>query len=306
MNPKPTSANPGSAVPLGVPATRRRFLVRIGAAAAAGVAGVTRLDRLAAIGAASGLPWLGGCAGDPTDEPRDLVVLSYNVHHCEGDDGRIDLPRVAAVIRESGADLVSLQEVDVGTARSGGVDQAHQLAELAGYPHVAFAEAMPLQGGSFGQAVLSRFPLEDRVTHPLPAIGGAEPRVALIVQLRVPEIANTVRFVATHLDHLDDATNRSLQIKALAAALVQLGDSAVIVAGDLNCEFEANEMAPLAAAFLCVSRSAGPTWPSHAPNRTLDHVLIRRTDPFHLRSSQTLPFPAPSDHLPLRAILTPA
>ena len=52
-----------------------------------------------------------------------LRVLSYNIHHGEGLDGRIDLERIASVIRASEADLVALQEVDQSTERSGGVDQ---------------------------------------------------------------------------------------------------------------------------------------------------------------------------------------
>ena len=58
------------------------------------------------------------------DETRDLRVLSYNIHHGEGTDGKLDLKRIAKLIRDSKADLVALQEVDKKVSRSQGVDQA--------------------------------------------------------------------------------------------------------------------------------------------------------------------------------------
>ena len=59
-------------------------------------------------------------------------VLTYNIHHGEGLDGRIDLPRQAAIMTSAAPDLVALQEVDRGTARAGGVDQLAELARLTG------------------------------------------------------------------------------------------------------------------------------------------------------------------------------
>ncbi|MCY3003234.1 MAG: hypothetical protein NTV21_15650, partial [Planctomycetota bacterium] len=61
--------------------------------------------------------------------PRELRVASYNIKHGEGLDGRVDLERTAAVLARFDADLIALQEVDVGVRRSGGVDQPHALAQ---------------------------------------------------------------------------------------------------------------------------------------------------------------------------------
>ena len=41
-----------------------------------------------------------------------LKVMSYNIHHGEGTDRRLDLERIAAVIADSGADIVALHELD--------------------------------------------------------------------------------------------------------------------------------------------------------------------------------------------------
>lgn len=72
----------------------------------------------------------GGCA--TAGEVRSLRVLSYNLHHGEGTDGRVDLERIARVIRDSRADLVALQEIDLNTTRTGRVNQAAEYVRLTG------------------------------------------------------------------------------------------------------------------------------------------------------------------------------
>ena len=57
--------------------------------------------------------------------------MSYNIHHGEGIDRRLDLERIAAVIADSGADIVALQELDQSTRRTGGVAQTEVLAHPA-------------------------------------------------------------------------------------------------------------------------------------------------------------------------------
>ena len=61
-----------------------------------------------------------------------LRVLCYNIHYGQGNDGRYDIERLAAVIEQAKPDLVALQEVDVGVKRSGRVHQARRLGELTG------------------------------------------------------------------------------------------------------------------------------------------------------------------------------
>src|SRR3990172_3828554 len=84
-------------------------------------------------------------------EPLRVRVLTYNIHHGEGTDGRIDLARIAAVIQRLAPDVVALQEVDKLTSRSEGVDQAAELGRLTKL-HAAFGKAMDYAGGEYGQA----------------------------------------------------------------------------------------------------------------------------------------------------------
>ena len=52
-----------------------------------------------------------------------LRVLSYNIHHAEGIDGKLDVARIARVINDCQPDLVALQEVDKLVERTESIDQ---------------------------------------------------------------------------------------------------------------------------------------------------------------------------------------
>ena len=116
---------------------------------------------------------------------QSVTVLSYNIHHAEGMDAKIDLQRIAAVIQSVSPDVVALQEVDRETKRSGGVDQAKTLERLTGLKMV-FGRAIDFEGGQYGNAVLSRLPIKRATSHTLPHSEGREPRVVLAVELASP------------------------------------------------------------------------------------------------------------------------
>src|SRR5690625_2353926 len=60
-------------------------------------------------------------------------VATFNIRHGLGPDERVDLARTADEIRALGAEVVGLQEVDVGFGpRSDHDDQAARLGELLG------------------------------------------------------------------------------------------------------------------------------------------------------------------------------
>ena len=228
-----------------------------------------------------------------------MGVLTYNIHRGVGLDGVTDLERIARVIRDSGADLVALQEVDVGTRRSAGVDQAAELARLTGL-HVAFGEAMPYDGGSYGEAVLSRFPLLATSVHALPHSDDREPRCALAVRVETP--AGPLRFVGTHLDHLRDPADRIAQVTALDALFAD--GLPTVLAGDFNDQPGAESLSHLADRWADV---LGPveraTFPADAPERAIDHVFVRPAARFGRASAEVLGEAVASDHRPVRAVL---
>ena len=78
-------------------------------------------------------------------------LLTYNVHRCVGVDRQLDVGRIAAVIAEHAPDVVCLQELDVGRARTGHVDQAEAIADsLAMTFH--FHAAMKVESEQYGRS----------------------------------------------------------------------------------------------------------------------------------------------------------
>ena len=93
-----------------------------------------------------------------SSSPTPLRVVSYNIKHGRGNDDTVDLERTARVLRAQNPDIVALQEVDERVRRSGSVPQADSLGRLLGMS-AAFGGFMDYQGGQYGMAILSRYPI---------------------------------------------------------------------------------------------------------------------------------------------------
>ena len=89
---------------------------------------------------------------------QTLRVMTYNIHVGVGIDKKLDLPRIAGVINAQHPDLVGLQEVDRGVARTQRIDEIAEIAKLTRMDY-AFAFNLRYQGGQYGVAILSRFPI---------------------------------------------------------------------------------------------------------------------------------------------------
>src|SRR6187402_1697416 len=111
--------------------------------------------------------------------------MTYNVHSCVGADGRCDVSRVAAVIAHEKPDIVALQELDVGRPRTGGVDQAHQIATRLGMGFY-FNPTVQVAEERYGDALLTALPMTVVRSAALPTmkqVRGLEPRGALWVRI---------------------------------------------------------------------------------------------------------------------------
>ena len=84
--------------------------------------------------------------------------MTYNVHACKGRDGVISPRRIAGVIASAAPDVVALQELDVGRARSGKLDQAELIARELGM-RFHFSPAMRVLEEAYGDAILTALPM---------------------------------------------------------------------------------------------------------------------------------------------------
>jgi len=237
---------------------------------------------------------------EPPSEPLRLRVLTYNIHHGEGTDGVFDLQRLADVIKRAKPDLVALQEVDVKTKRSGGVDQAAKLGELTGMHHY-FAQAMPFQGGGYGVAVLSRAELISYRDVDLDAASGQETRSAAVVDTTPWGAAPTINFSSTHLCHQSEQT-RTSQVNQLIRSQSWPMAPAVL-AGDFNCPPGSRPYdALINAGWFDAATAFGDPKPAHPatnPHIRIDHVFLRPIEKWRVIDMQVLDEPIASDHCPV-------
>ena len=233
-------------------------------------------------------------------------VLVYNIHAGKDAAGTDNLSGVADLVRATGADLVLLQEVDQGTRRSGGVDQPAVLAARTGM-HVAFGSALDYDGGEYGVAILSRWPIvRDTLIHlpvtpPQERAGGShEPRGALRVFIASPMGRLTV--IDTHLDPSSDDHWRRQEADTIASLIArarQRGEL-VIAGGDFNSTPESAVQAALREGMRdsweeC-AKGDGFTYPADAPVKRIDYLYLG--DSIHCRSARVVETRV-SDHRPL-------
>ena len=93
------------------------------------------------------------------EKVEQVTVLSYNIHHGVGMDGKLDLQRIGKIIKKVNPDIVALQEVELKTKKTGNIDQAKVLAKATGLNY-AFGPAINFAGGKYGNAILSRYPIK--------------------------------------------------------------------------------------------------------------------------------------------------
>ena len=233
--------------------------------------------------------------------------MTYNIHHAAGGDGRVDLERIAKVIRRAKPDLVALQEVDRKTARSGGMDQPAQLAELTGM-HVEYGPTSLYDEGEYGNAVLSRYEIKSRRVHTLPyrAGGQREPRGALEVRVEPSDQSGEIAFVSVHLDHTAaEDSDRPAQTKALASLVSQKDvEVPTILAGDFNCGPGSEPLEVFKRSWTdATAKSEFRTSPTFVPDKKIDLVFVKPDHRWKVKSAEVIDELSASDHRPVKVVL---
>ncbi len=224
-----------------------------------------------------------------------LRVMTYNIRHGLGGDGRVDLGRIAEVIASYGPDVVGIQEVDVNRKRSGQQDQGEELARRLNMT-LTFHPCL-MDEGKYGIATLSRltvratrhFALPSRTPH-------SEPRCALVTRLDWD--STTVDIINTHLS--TDYRDRPAQTEMIGG---ELGDEHAVVIGDLNCTPFSSAYKRLCCGLTSATRFAR-TWPAMLPVVSIDHILVRGLDVVRAGTWTAKPARIASDHLPVYAELS--
>jgi len=223
-----------------------------------------------------------------------IRILSYNILHGEGLDGKIDLGRTARVISQLDPDLACLQEIDKGTKRAGGVDQMLELGQKTAMYH-AFGKFMDYAGGEYGMGILSKRPIKEATNHELPP--GTEPRSALAARIDFQEAGQEILLVGIHL--YETAQQRLAQAQKLVA-LFKNEAAPVILAGDFNSEPDSQVIRFLKGHWEVPSKGDDHlTWPSNDPQVEIDYIMYRPADRFAVSAYRVIQEPLVSDHRPI-------
>lgn len=218
-----------------------------------------------------------------------LTLATYNIHHAAGMDKKVDVPRIAAVLKESGAQVACLQEVDDRVMRSGLQRQPRELGRLLGMePAYGPTLHWPV-GARYGNAVLSGFPITATREHLLP--GTEEQRGLLETRLQTPN--GPIAVFSTHLGltSADRASQIARIVEILSGCEVPL-----LLAGDFNEPADGPTHAALAAAGFISLAPHAPTFPSTGPDRQIDFVY--GSSQWRAVGGRVLPSLA-SDHCPV-------
>lgn len=223
-------------------------------------------------------------AGSSTRAYRDYLTRSWS-HVLPSGGKRANLDALATLFAPF--DVVGLQESDPGSLRSGFDRQSDTLAESARFPFVSHQSNRRIGriAGS-GNALLSRLEPVELLDYALP--GRVAGRGVLIAQFG--EDALAWRLAITHLSL--GVRSRRVQLGFLADLFAD--DRRLVLMGDFNCPADAPEMRVLYQRTRLAEPVDGPpSFPSWAPERALDHILVTG---FEVSEYQALAA-AGSDHL---------
>ena len=205
-----------------------------------------------------------------------MKIATYNILHCAKfpDKKNIDYRLYSEAIRGLDADIVALNEVYGDGPGELYADQTGILADQAGYPYHYFAQAIYTKNkGPYGNALLSRIPIERAETVPIPdpAIKNGpknyETRCVLKAQLQ-----GGITVLVTHF-----GLNTDEEINAVMTLLRNLPKEKCIVMGDFNVEPNDGILMPLRDRLKDAAKRIdgdGFTFDAVQPYKKIDYILV--------------------------------
>ena len=221
---------------------------------------------------------------------QSLRVMTYNIYGARATSpaNAADLDAIAEVIRRQNPDFVTLNEVDVFTNRTGkDVHQARVLAEKLGIEW-HFSKAIDRDGGEYGDAVLSKYPILEKRSYRLPCAAEQPGEDRSLCVIRVQIDGKDLYVASTHLDHLSGDASRLVQATEIRRIRDTELEGDLILCGDLNAIPSSNVIATMTS-FLT---NTGPidqyTVPSDDPSRKIDYIMYAPIEHFGVQNCQVV------------------
>lgn len=221
---------------------------------------------------------------------QSLRVMTYNIYGARATSpaNAADLDAIAEVIRRQNPDFVTLNEVDVFTNRTGkDVHQARDLAEKLGMEW-HFSKAIDRDGGEYGDAVLSKYPILEKRSYRLPCAAEQPGEDRSLCVIRVQIDGKDLYVASTYLDHLSGDASRLVQATEIRRIRDTELEGDLILCGDLNAIPSSNVIATMTS-FLT---NTGPidqyTFPSDDPSRKIDYIMYAPIEHFGVQNCQVV------------------
>lgn len=230
---------------------------------------------------------------------KPLNIVTYNIHHGRGLDGNVDIERIADVIQQTKADIIALQEVDKFTERSGNLDIVKELSLQTGLEYTAFGKNLDYEGGEYGNAILSRFPIQSVQNFHFENLSD-EQRGVLAAEISIQH--HSLLFINTHLDHTKETDKeRVLYTEKIVDKIIPSYQSDIIIlAGDLNdipgSKTYQTIQSNLKDAWNKAGEGEGFTIPVKNPDRRIDYIFYSGNTK---ATEANVFYSEASDHLPL-------
>ena len=230
------------------------------------------------------VPELVECDPEST-APERLRVATWNMGAARGS----SIDAVRDQLAAADADIVLIQEIEIGARRTDEIDQPAVLAQALGYDY-AFAAALKFDGGDFGMAVFSRVPFAAAQRIALDSSDAYEPRIA--IDATVCAGPTPLRLIDVHADFMPEANTRNLG--ELADGLGPTG-SGLVIAGDFNADPTAEGVRTLIDASGTVDLFAALDPSPTREGERIDFVLASRDLAEAVAAGEVVPNEA-SDH----------
>ncbi|MDP5276645.1 endonuclease/exonuclease/phosphatase family protein [Chengkuizengella axinellae] len=221
-----------------------------------------------------------------SEDITELTMMTYNIRHAKGLDGRVDLKRILEIVEESAADIIGLQEVDRFHIRSDMQDQIQELAEALNM-YWAFVPSLQFSFMEYGNAILSRYPILS--TDMIYLAGNIEDRSAILVEVETP--MGLIEIINLHLGlTYEEKESQMMQLMLH----IQEKENPIVLMGDFNMTYD-HELMQVVTETWQSSRTDSATIIS---GLEIDYIFTNNG--LLMTESWTIPSEA-SDHLPVVA-----
>ncbi|MBQ0080312.1 MAG: endonuclease/exonuclease/phosphatase family protein [Alistipes sp.] len=243
----------------------------------------------------------------PKVKADTIRILHYNVGAFQKSE-QTSINYVAAMAKETGAQFISMNELDSCTQRTKKVFQAKEFARAMGKWNYFFGRAMPYDGGAYGIAIATSpsRPINKAYVVSLEKGDGSEPRALCVAE------CGDIVFATTHLDH-KGPTSQLLQAKKVSSTLLSKykgQGKTVILCGDMNALPSSETIKTFEKDWTILNDTLQYTYSAKKPSRCIDYVmLMKESAPFSILKSQVRTsfvsgdIEVASDHLPLETVI---